>query len=311
MAALIRRTIAVLSLFAGAACEAASACESPPPFESVAEAESPTHRDQVGRIVAPITVDGQGPFRFIIDTGANRSVLSSALAARLGLTTTGSGEVHSIEGVHQASLVMVDELSLGPTLLSRGHTPVIDGPMLAGEQGILGVDGMAGRVLHVDFERRCVEIFERGASPSMSGWVTINGRMRFGALILAEGDIQGVKVNVLIDTGASISLANQRFRDALGRVQARVVEYRGNRAFTFGRPVILKQSVWTPRMRVGETWISRINAYIGDFHIFDLWGLQEEPTLLIGMDVLARTRQMAINYESGQIHFRARPRGDW
>jgi hypothetical protein len=54
-----------------------------------------------------------------------------------------------------------------------------------------------------------------------------------------------------------------------------------------------------------------VNAYIGDFHIFDLWGLQDEPTLLIGMDVLARSHEMAIDYEHGVVHFRKRPRGDY
>src|SRR5262249_55504949 len=45
-----------------------------------------------GRVVAPISVNGQGPFRFIVDTGANRSVLSQALSDQLGLTVHGSGE---------------------------------------------------------------------------------------------------------------------------------------------------------------------------------------------------------------------------
>ena len=54
-----------------------------------------------------------------------------------------------------------------------------------------------------------------------------------------------------------------------------------------------------------------MNAYIGDFHIFDFWGLQDEPTMLIGMDVLARSREMAIDYEQGVVYFRKRPRGDY
>ena len=52
-----------------------------------------------------------------------------------------------------------------------------------------------------------------------------------------------------------------------------------------------------------------MNAYIGDFHIFDFWGLQDEPTMLIGMDVLARSREMAIDYEHGVVYFRKRPGG--
>jgi predicted aspartyl protease len=124
-----------------------------------------------------------------------------------------------------------------------------------------------------------------------------------------EGDIQGVKVNVLIDTGSDISLANTRFREALRGVSARKIEYHNGHAFTFGFPIVLDQTVWTPSLRLGRTVVDGVNAYIGDFHIFDVWGLQDEPTLLIGMDVLARAREMAIDYEHGVVFFRKRPRG--
>jgi len=143
----------------------------------------------------------------------------------------------------------------------------------------------------------------------MQGWLSVPARMRFGTMLIVQGEIQGVSVNVLIDTGSNISLANERFREALRGVAARTVEYHGGRAYTFGRPLVLKQSVWTPTLRIGDTFIDGVNAYIGDFHIFDVWGLQNEPTLLIGMDVLARSREMAIDYEHGIVHFRKRPRG--
>jgi hypothetical protein len=44
-------------------------------------------------------------------------------------------------------MVNVDSLSFGDPRLSHGDTPVLDGPMLADEHGLLGVDGMAGRLL--------------------------------------------------------------------------------------------------------------------------------------------------------------------
>jgi len=263
-----------------------------------------------GRAIALISINGQGPFRFIIDTGANRSVISQALAARLGLAHSGVGLVHSIDGAEPAALVRVESLSFGALLLSRGDTPVLDGPMLGGEHGLLGVDGMVGRLLHVDFIKHCVEIYESDAQIPLEGWLSVPALMRFGALMMVRGEIQGVGVNVLIDTGSNISLANERFRDALSRVAATRVEYHGDRAFTFGRPLMLEKSVWTPRLTVGRTVIDSVNAYIGDFHVFDLWGLQREPTLLIGMDVLARSREMAIDFERGVVHFRKRPRGD-
>lgn len=48
----------------------------------------PTTLDHIGRVVASVMVDGKGPFRFIIDTGANHSTISSQLAAVLGLRSS-------------------------------------------------------------------------------------------------------------------------------------------------------------------------------------------------------------------------------
>jgi aspartyl protease len=186
---------------------------------------------------------------------------------------------------------------------------VLDGPMLDGEHGLLGVDGMAGRLLHIDFTKHCVEIYESAAQMPMKGWQSAPARMRFGSLLMVPGEIMGVHVNVLIDTGSDVSLANQNFRDALRGIAAHTIEYHNGHAFTFGRPIVLKESVWTPRIHLGHTSIDGVNTYIADFHIFDFWGLQDEPTMLIGMDVLARSREMAIDYEHGVVYFRERPRG--
>lgn len=270
-----------------------------------------TRNDDAGRAIALIHVNGQGPFRFIIDTGANRSVLSQGLATRLGLAQAGMGVVHSVDGTELATLVNVESLSFGTLHLSSGETPVLDGPMLGGEHGLLGVDGMVGRLLHVDFGRHCVEVYDSAAKIPMKGWVSVPARLRFGALAVAQGDIMGVRVNVLIDTGSDISLANQRFREALRDVRAHTIEYHNGHAFTFGRPIVLAERVWTPRLRLGRTFADGVNAYVGDFHIFEHLGLQDEPTVLIGMDVLARAREMAIDYANGVVHFRERPRGDY
>jgi predicted aspartyl protease len=269
----------------------------------------PMAMDTAGRAVALININGHGPFRFIIDTGANRSVVSQALATRLGLVPTGEDVVHSIDGTQPAGLVNIDSLTFGSLHLSRGQIPVLDGPLLGGEHGLLGVDGMAGRLLHVDFTKRCVHVYESAAQMPTQGWQSVPAQMRFGSLLLVSGDIMGVAVNVLIDTGSDISLGNQRFREALRGVAARKIQYLNGHAFTFGRPIVLTESVWTPLLRLGGTRVHRVNAYIGDFHVFDFWGLQDEPTLLIGMDVLARSREMAIDYQQGVVYFRERPRG--
>jgi predicted aspartyl protease len=305
MARFIRFACAALLVAGPALNVPATACE---PLDTGApSAAGVTANDTAGRAVALIRINGQGPFRFIIDTGANRSVLSQALATRLGLARSGEGVVHSIDGVQPATLVNVESLSVGGLRLSSGSTPVLDGPVLGGEHGLLGVDGMAGRMLHIDFTKHCVEIYESVAQKPMRRWQSAPARLRFGSLLMVPGEIMGVHVNVLIDTGSDISLANQNFRDTLRRVAAGTIEYHNGHAFTFGRPIVLEQSVWAPSLRLGRTIVEGVTAYIGDFHIFDFWGLHDEPTMLIGMDVLARSREMAIDYEHGVVYFRKRP----
>jgi predicted aspartyl protease len=266
-----------------------------------------TTRDAAGRAIAHISINGQGPFRFILDTGANRSVLSQALATHLGLAHAGVGVVHSIDGADSAMLVNVESISFGALRLSRGDTPVLDGPMLGGEDGLLGVDGMAGRLLYIDFTKHCVEVYESAAQLRMKGWRRVPARMRFGSLLMVRGEILGVRINVLLDTGSDISLANQKFRDALRGVAAQTIQYHDGRAFTFGRPIVLAQKVWTPSLRLGDTVVGGgVTTYIGDFYLFDFLGVQDEPTMLIGMDLLRRMREMAIDFEHGVVYFRKR-----
>ena len=46
---------------------------------------APTLRDQIGRIWAPVMIDGKGPFRLALDTAASRSGVTARVAATLGI----------------------------------------------------------------------------------------------------------------------------------------------------------------------------------------------------------------------------------
>jgi len=294
-----------LAIVASALVQAPAAADCLTPQATPAVASAP---DQVGRAVAAVYVNDQGPFRFIVDTGANRSVLSAALAGRLGLSAYGVGEVHTVDDVQIAPLVRVDSLRFGAVALSHTELPILDGPVLAGEQGMLGFDDMRGRRLQVNFAARCVEVVDAASAPPLS-WPQIQGQLRFGSMLMAQGDIQGVKVVVLIDTGSNVSLCNHAFRTALEGVRADFFEFHSGHVFTAGRPLLLNRIVWTPRLRLGRFWVSNITAYEGEYHIFDLWGLQNQPTVLLGMDVLGASGAMAVDYAHSLIYFREAPHG--
>jgi predicted aspartyl protease len=269
----------------------------------------PTRSDRLGRVVAPITVNGQGPFRFIVDTGANRSVLSQSLAERLGVVATSTGEVHSVYGVTAAPLADVNSLQYGQLELGGGEMPLLQGAVLAGEHGLLGVDGMSGRRLRIDFERNCIEIIPSRHARRLRGWEMIRGELRFGHLVVAPGRIGNVHVNLLLDTGSDSSLANVALRDAIGaHIRRNYTRTESSIAFTAGRPVVLSDGMYIPRLMMGGIEVHNVLAYVGEFHVFDLWRLQDEPTLLIGMDVLSQTRGLAIDYGRGAVYIDIRDR---
>jgi predicted aspartyl protease len=267
-------------------------------------AAGPTRTDRLGRVVAPVMVNGQGPFRFIVDTGANRSVLSDGLVTQLGLTPDGTGEVHSVHGVTTAPIVTVDQLQYGDVSLSAEALPMLSGRVLAGEAGLLGVDGMRGRRLRMDFERNCIEIAPSNEARRLRGWTSIRGEMRFGHLVIIRGSVNGIRVNLLLDTGSDSSLANFALRDAMSARLRRRPRQEQTIAYTAGETVILENALVVPRMMMGELEVRNVVAYVDDFHIFQLWGLTSEPTLLLGMDVLSQARGLAIDYERGVVYFR-------
>ena len=299
----------------GIAAPAAAECTPAPEYAALTSASpeeaivGPTQTDSIGRVVAPISVNGQGPFRFIVDTGANRSVLSEALAHRLGLTPDGAGDVHSVHGVTQAPLVRVNSFDYGRLSLGGADVPMLHGAVLAGEQGLLGVDGMRGRRLRMDFVRDCIEIIPSHDAPRLRrGWITLHGELRFGHLVVIPGRIGDVEVNLFLDTGSNSTLANPALRDAIDARLRRPTNVRERTvAYTAGRPVVLDNAVLLPRVRIGpagEVHLRNITAYVGNFHIFQLWQLTDEPAMLVGMDVLSQAREIAIDYERATVHIR-------
>ncbi len=298
------RRLAALTCVLWLACATARAqCVVAPELSASDAAEAAVAATQTARgrrMVAPVFVNGRGPFRFIVDTGANRSVLSSRLAAELGLAGEGSGEVHSVHGVATAPLVAVESLRFRALSLGHAAMPVIDSGALAGEHGLLGVDGMRGRLLRMDFARQCIEITPARGAGRLRDWTAVQGVLRFGHLVVIEGEVHGVRANLLVDTGADASLANTALRQALS---ARLRRHAGEIAYTAGDPILLDNALFIQRMTLGEVSARNVTAYVGDFHIFQLWGLADEPTLLIGMDVLTQARGLAIDYERAVVYF--------
>lgn len=93
-------------------------------------------------IVVKAYVNGKGPFRFVLDTGASLTVISPEIAGKLGVTRT--GEKVMIMGVGPGSslghMCRLKELSLGDAR-ARNFSAVIHGIPHLNQEGVIGLLG--------------------------------------------------------------------------------------------------------------------------------------------------------------------------
>jgi predicted aspartyl protease len=288
----------------GAATDAAT-----PPASSTALYAIPTTRDQIGRIVAPVMVNGRGPFRFMIDTGANHTVISAALMPVLGLVADPQLRisVRGVNGTIMAPSAHVTSLDAGSMHYREVQVPVLAGPVLTGIDGILGLDTLDHRSLTADFEHDRIGIGQAFSGAPLGDDV-VPARLVSQHLFEIDGLVGNVHVKAIIDTGGPRSLGNLALWNALrrganasvGAVPTNVVD-----ATEVLQSASFEQ---VASMRFGKTTLTKPYVTFGDFQVFKMWGLEDQPALLLGMDVLGVFAEMTIDYR--RLEFGLRPRSE-
>ena len=125
-----------------------------------------------------VMVNGKGPFRFVIDTGASRSTLAPHLARALGLKHSVGRNVmlNGVTGAAEVPTVAVDSIEIGALRFENQDLPVIFTSIMGNADGILGVAGFQDQRIDVDFKRDRVSVLES------------NGRRPHYSMVTARAD---------------------------------------------------------------------------------------------------------------------------
>src|SRR6266436_2640001 len=120
---------------------------------------SPTRRDQIGRIWAPVMINGRGPFRLVLDTGASHSAITALVALALGIPTDRSPPVilRGVTGFATVPTIRVDTLSVGDVAVDQAILPIVP-DALGGAEGILGSEGLTNKRIFIDFRHDKINI---------------------------------------------------------------------------------------------------------------------------------------------------------
>ena len=103
------------------------AANHPAVIDTGPEFATPTTLDQIGRIVAPVMINGRGPFKLMVDTGANRSLITTTVADALGIDYLNAPLVtmNGVTGSAVVPAVAIERLEAGELVFEGLQVPVL------------------------------------------------------------------------------------------------------------------------------------------------------------------------------------------
>lgn len=253
------------------------------------------------RMTIAVQVNGTGPYRFVVDSGAGSSVVGRKIANSLQLPVGTPVTLNGITGSAIVPRVHVEELGLGPTSASFLQLPVLEERDLGGD-GMLGIDALADERLMLDFEKRLITI-EDAAKPAErwdGGVITVTAKRRSGQLILTEAKANGQKVEAVVDTGTEISIGNLILRDKLIKknIPIEKIEVIG----VTGAKVEL-DLMHVGEIRLGSITLRNVPIAFADVPPFEIFGLTKGPALLLGTDLMENFRRVSLDFRSRKVRF--------
>jgi predicted aspartyl protease len=264
-------------------------------------------QDRAARMTVPVTIDGRGPYRFVVDTGAERTVIARELAKDLSLGRGPSARVHSMSEVSTIDTAIIGKLDVGGNSVRGIHAPTLARTYL-GAEGMLGVDSLKAQRVSFDFAKQ-----EMTVAPSRKredkwddGAIVVTGRSRFGHLVLVDASVEGQKVWVIVDTGSEVTIGNNALRRKLAAKNKLGLLSPIDIVSVTGGRLVADQGVMK-RIRLGGMDITAMPIAFADVHPFKKLDLMDRPAILLGMDTLRLFERVSVDFANRQVRMLAPP----
>ena len=265
---------------------------------------APNRRDRIGRVWAPVIINGQGPFRLVLDTGATGSAVIQSVVTRLGISTADARTVqlHGVTGSAMVPTVPVSSLEVGDLFLEGKYLPVV-ADAFGGAEGVLGTEGLLDKRIAIDFRKDEISITRSRKQRAGADFVPVPLTLGKYRLMMLDVTIGSIPVKAILDTGAQVTLGNSALRDLLKR---RRIESGVTAVIGVTLDVAAAEVMPVPTMHIGPIEVRGLRLTFGDMFIFERWKLTREPALLIGMDIIGSFDAMVIDYPKRELQIRTR-----
>ncbi len=254
--------------------------------------------DRYERMTIPVTVEGQGPFRFMIDTGSQATVVTRGLSDQLQLRPVGTATVVGMASRVAVQLVELNGLEFAARVFDNISAPLLEARHV-GADGILGLDSLQDMRVMIDFRDETIAVDTAKRLGGNSGFeIIVRARRKLGRLIITDAVIDGVRTSVIIDTGAQSSIGNMALHRKLRGRNGEIVESTDVHGKILSGPLNVVRS-----LRINDMQLKNASITFSDSPAFEALGMADRPTLILGMGNLRMFDRVAIDFESRQVLF--------
>ena len=265
---------------------------------------APTLRDRIGRIWAPVMINGKGPFRLVLNTGANSSAVVPTVAEKLGISLADATKVriNGATGTSTVPIIAAEQLEVGELLIQNVRLPIVP-DVFGGAEGVLGPTNFTDKRILIDFGKDLIRIARSNRERAPIGFTRVPLTPNRRQLLMFELEIGTVRTMAILDTGAQQSMGNARLRAALLRNAQKTRE---QDIVGVTLDVAQGQSIQIPPIALGDIMVRNVYVNFGNAHIFEYWQLTRQPAMVIGMDVIGTLETVVIDYKLRELQLRAR-----
>lgn len=253
------------------------------------------------RMTVAVTVNGKGPYHFIVDSGADSTVIGTKLAKDLGLKQGAPVFLNGMTDSARVFRAAVDEFGIGSSTIYNLELPVLRETDL-GAQGMIGIDALVEQRLMMDFEKRVIKVEDsRIPLPKMDGEIVVTARRRRGQLILTQVSANRQMIDAVVDTGSEVTIGNLALRDKIlrgDRSKVVKVSVTGVTGVTVDLDLIR-----VPELKIGSITLRDVPIAFADVPPFEVFGLDKQPSLLLGTDILENFRRIGLDFRARKVRF--------
>lgn len=254
--------------------------------------------DYYERMTVPVTIAGEGPFRFMIDTGAQATAVTRGLSEKLALKPLGNAFVVGMASIQQVPLVELDGLEFAARTFDDLHAPLLEARNV-GADGILGLDSLQDLRVLIDFREGTIRVDDAEALGGDRGYeIVVRARRKLGRLVIADAQIDGVRTAVVIDTGAQGNLGNLALQERLRASKLEQVS-----STDVHGAVLVGDLDFVNRLVIDGFQLNNLPVAFADGPAFAALGLDRKPALILGMRDLRLFDRVAIDFESRTVLF--------